>query len=493
MSAADNGSGKFEPLGTSNYATWAVRMKSLLGIKDLWEVVANGLPDGASAADRKKDHRARDYIALNLADQHLTRVKDDMTAKVLWDAFKATYQAESTARRMQLRHELASLRKRADETISAYFTRACALRDGLAHIGHPTEDDTVLHALLGGLPDAFDMIVRIIVSSNEERDLELDKVHAKLLAEEQRLESKAGDTSNGARAMMAKPSGRKVSGKGAKQLECWHCGKTGHRRADCLKLKREQQNGGPSAAFAMTAYGRDGSLKDSRWILDSGASSHMAWDKTSFNSYKPLSGTTISVAADGRGGGGKVAVAGVGSVEIKTIVDGRDKTVVLQDVLHVPTLVVNLFSCGKAVACGAQVYLGKDGCSVKKQGETALQCTAESGVYYVKLARECAHLAHKEESAELWHRRFGHLGYDNLKKLQDGGLVTGVNTPAREFEAQAASRSSSADRQQGNGAAGAGPHGPLRANARRVNELRALRPHALRRLFEGLDGSRAGD
>jgi gag-polypeptide of LTR copia-type/Domain of unknown function (DUF4219) len=366
--AADIGSGKIEPLSTGNYATWAVRMRALLSLKDLWDVVANGLPDNASAADRKRDHRARDYIALNLADHHLTRVKDDMTAKVLWDAFKGTYQAESTARRMQLRHELTSLRKRADESISAYFTRACGLRDSLADIGHPTEDDTVLHALLGGLPDAFDMIVRIIVSSNEERDLELDRVHAKLLAEEQRLESKAGDTSNGARAMMVKPSGRKASGKSAKQLECWHCGKTGHRRADCLKLKREQQKGGPSAAFAMTAFGRDNSRKDSRWILDSGASSHMAWDKASFKSYKPLADTTIGVAVDGHGCGGKAVAAGVGSVEIKTIVDGSDKTVVLHDVLHVPTLVVNLFSCGKAVASGAQIYLGNNGCSVKKQG-----------------------------------------------------------------------------------------------------------------------------
>jgi hypothetical protein len=65
-------------------------MKALLGIKDLWDVVANGLPENASAADCKRDHKARDYIVLNLADHHSTRVKYDMKAKALWDTFKAT-------------------------------------------------------------------------------------------------------------------------------------------------------------------------------------------------------------------------------------------------------------------------------------------------------------------------------------------------------------------------------------------------------------------
>jgi hypothetical protein len=72
--SADVGSGELEPSDTNNYATWAVRMKALLGIKELWDVVDCGLPVHASLAEHKKDQRTRAYVALNLADHHLTKM-----------------------------------------------------------------------------------------------------------------------------------------------------------------------------------------------------------------------------------------------------------------------------------------------------------------------------------------------------------------------------------------------------------------------------------
>ena len=39
------------------------------------------------------------------------------------------------------------------------------------------------------------------------------------------------------------------------------------------------------------------------------------------------------------------------------------------------------------------------------------------------------------ESPELWHRRFGHLGFDNLVKLADGHLVSGMKPSAADFKA----------------------------------------------------------
>ena len=35
----------------------------------------------------------------------------------------------------------------------------------------------------------------------------------------------------------------------------------------------------------------------------------------------------------------------------------------------------------------------------------------------------------------MWHRHYGHLGSDNLAKLAEGGLVTGMTVTAAEFKA----------------------------------------------------------
>ena len=38
------------------------------------------------------------------------------------------------------------------------------------------------------------------------------------------------------------------------------------------------------------------------------------------------------------------------------------------------------------------------------------------------------------ETPELWHRRYGHLGYDNLVKLKDQNVVEGISVSAADFK-----------------------------------------------------------
>jgi gag-polypeptide of LTR copia-type/GAG-pre-integrase domain/Domain of unknown function (DUF4219) len=433
---------KIEPLHDGNYATWAVRMRALLEHKDLWDVVNVGppvVPEGADAMQRaaaaayqRQDRQARSLIALNVSDALLTIVAANTTAKLLWDAFEALYKATSTARRQQLRRSLASLKKKTDETLTAYFNRARGIRDDLLAIGHGVDEDTVVGAILSGLPESYDTTVEIVEASAA--TLNMNDVFAKLLQTEQRQERKGQESAapGSTNALVARGGGRYKATPGKKpknsrEIECWHCGKKGHRRSECRKLKQEQASSA-SASFAMTA----GVVrtKQDQWILDSGASQHMAWDKANFSTYKRLPETAVS-ACDGN----KVVAVGIGDVDIAAEVDGRVNRIRLKDVLHVPSLVVNLFSNGKADDNGAHVQVKNGRCFIKMRGETALTGRKVEGMYILDTKKESCCYSRKVESAELWHRRFGHLGYDNLKKLQDGSLVTGVNTPAREFEA----------------------------------------------------------
>jgi hypothetical protein len=43
-------------------------------------------------------------------------------------------------------------------------------------------------------------------------------------------------------------------------------------------------------------------------------------------------------------------------------------------------------------------------------------------------------VSHNKETAELWHQRFGHLGYANMAEMVKHNMTTGINISAKEFE-----------------------------------------------------------
>jgi transposase InsO family protein len=150
---------------------------------------------------------------------------------------------------------------------------------------------------------------------------------------------------------------------------------------------------------------------------------------------RPLQDTRIEVAVQQEGGQG-AEVAGVGTVSIRTEVNGRTEIIDMKDVLHVPKLVTNLFSVVKAVDAGAVIIMSKQKKVLKMTGRIVLQCSESDGLKYIDTVRERAHRAGVQTTAKRWHQRYGHLGYQNLQRLRNSNMVTGINTLAREFEKQ---------------------------------------------------------
>ena len=96
---------EIEKLDVDNYATWSVKVKSLLVLKDLWRAVS-----GAGDV-RGADEKALAQILLYVKDHHIVALSKCETAKQAWDKLKDAYQAKSTARRLQLKRELNALNK----------------------------------------------------------------------------------------------------------------------------------------------------------------------------------------------------------------------------------------------------------------------------------------------------------------------------------------------------------------------------------------------
>ena len=176
------------------------------------------------------------------------------------------------------------------------------------------------------------------------------------------------------------------------------------------------------------------------WILDTGASAHMTWDKRMFSSFKPIV-TTRKVQT----GGARLAIEGIGTVRIA---DTANNTIRFKNVLYVPDLGVNLISvgtlCDKGVRfsmpnASSDIHFYHDGKLIfratragrfwclnrfsRRAGEMALRATASS--YADDSSDELALVSEvdvgekRESSYRLWHRRIGHLGVGKVRSLYD--------------------------------------------------------------------------
>jgi len=192
---------KIEKLDVHNYATWSVKMKAVLVTEGVWKPVV-GQAAGAGSAD--KDEKALALITLNVADHHLSQLKACDTAKDAWDKLAAVYKAKSIARRLTLRKALYALKLGHDEQVSKYVSRAKDIRDELVASGYAVRDDELVLAVLGGLPQGYEMVATMLEGEEDEQDL--DDVLPRLLLVEQRLQrgsEKVADNRQQSKAFVA--------------------------------------------------------------------------------------------------------------------------------------------------------------------------------------------------------------------------------------------------------------------------------------------------
>jgi len=229
-------------------------------------------------------------------------------------------------------------------------------------------------------------------------------------------------------------------------------------KLECYKLKADEakgkkkpcggrrdggHGGGPQAgaALAYTASaGKLGSRKahgstsgSSTWVLDSGATIHMAAGDKGFTVQAARSGAKVTLA-----NGDKVPIKGHGHVSMDVGKGSTKARMVLAEAMLVPDLTSNLLSVravdrnrGAVVFVGDACYILSDGEAVHASGVLDKASVVgkvndrEQYVFKVTPVKASANAASTSIAgeAELWHRRFNHLGIENLKraaKMVDG-------------------------------------------------------------------------
>jgi hypothetical protein len=150
--------------------------------------------------------------------------------------------------------------------------------------------------------------------------------------------------------------------------------------------------------------------KANPWYIDIGCSKHMTGDKGKFLSLSERKSGSITFGSDALG-----KIKGKGMVSLS---NGKGKA---QDVLLVDGMKPNLLSVSQMCDKGCEELFTSKECKIKSVNSgqvVAKGIRIENNIYVLKENREECHLRKHDESW-LWHRRFGHLNFDQLIRLKN--------------------------------------------------------------------------
>ena len=165
-----------------------------------------------------------------------------------------------------------------------------------------------------------------------------------------------------------------------------------------------------------------------KWLVDSGASSHMTQEKELLMDYREFE----KLEKVGPGDGRSVEALGVENVHLSMVFNVSDpKRAVVHQVLYVPKLACNIFSVRAAAAKGNIVKLGHSKCWIcDRNGKLRGMGSLVDKIYQLNcepVTKEQVSAALEEKSdADLWHQQLGHLNKQQLMKIIDKEIVSGI-------------------------------------------------------------------
>ncbi|KAH7866468.1 hypothetical protein Vadar_020790 [Vaccinium darrowii] len=157
------------------------------------------------------------------------------------------------------------------------------------------------------------------------------------------------------------------------------------------------------------------------WIVDSGCSNHMTGDKKKLSNLSSYKGDRVVVTTNNS----KLPITHIG----KTVINPRfsPSEVKLQDVYHVPGMKKNLLSVSQLTSSGNYVVFGPKDVkvyqSLKPVGTPIMEGRRLESIYVMSAESAYVDKTRKNETADLWHARLGHVSYHKLKIIMKKAML----------------------------------------------------------------------
>eukprot|EP00794_Sanderia_malayensis_P002818 gene2818-3255_t len=457
---------KFEKLNGSNYRTWSFNIRLYLESLDLFEHVdgAAEMPDGDPNSKvvklfRQRAKKAWTYICLAIDPDQQIHVRDTTTAEEAWNALKAQFARTSILQKVRLRQQYYSSQFVSGGNMLQHINRLKSLHEQLKEMGAAIDDQELAMTLLSSLPEEFKPLITALDAVGED-NMTFEKVKGMLLNDIDRNRD-IGQSKSSENALYVKKSGGFKKGSGRHDRtgstpqkffrgNCHYCKQQGHFARDCPKKQSKDSDDDskkkPSKFYANYVaiqqeaddISREEALIASReealitsdremksdWIIDSGATQHMTFNKTMLKNYVKFQNPFVVNLGDNR----TILAYGKGSCHIISDLGMDTQRIFLNDVLYLPDLEKNLLSVRAMTNLDALVEFAGDECKISRNGKLLAIGQLVGKLYFLKLASDIhVNLAKNSISEkQLWHNRLGHLGMDNVKQLAKDNMVKGM-------------------------------------------------------------------
>lgn len=337
------------------------------------------------------------------------------------------------------------------DSVGAFINRFKTLKSKLHSLGVENSETTYTVHFIGLLDSQYSVWADRQRSNARTAPPKLDDLIADIL-DESRKADRATALYSG------KPEKGNKGGKGGgnkgSDKKCDHCEKQGHIAADCWKKHpekkpdwaskgkrggkkgvKEDDSGKDDSDLAVVALSvaKPGLDKHS-WCFDGGAASHITHTRENLDCYTPNDGSLPTVLT----ANGPVKPLGSGTVWLEVDgVGGKPLKLELKDVLHLPSVPVNLFSGQLFEKRTAGGYL-KKGTLYNGRDEPLAQIESTGSGHFLKIVKEprfallARSIKSKPVPLELWHRRLLHVSDESVKDTAD--ITKGILIEASQSE-----------------------------------------------------------
>lgn len=439
---------------SANFQMWRFQITIIFKSYGVYDIVEGGrkYPDGAEEKLKKdwesKDAKAQKCIITTIDRQPLTHILTCKTAHDMFLKLCTIYERDTEQQKYVLLQEFFNYNFQKESDMATHISKLENLVYRLNSVKQEIDETMLITKILTTLPSKYKHFISAW-DSTVAAEKNLTNLTARLLAEESRVNSSDLKEEQVAFKSIVQNSTKNYSASSTsknyktnvvcfkcnrpghiarmceknkmirKVMKCNICKKTNHLEKDCFFRRNDNENN-RKVSFLI-----DNNNKTNQWIVDSGSSSHMVNSVTQLKDMRDVNseiGTakkSISMKAEGIG-----------------VVEAKDCT--LKEVVYVPELSKNLLSVNAITRNNGEVRFKNNKVEIFKNKKKIVEGEKdENGLYVVNLTQDIQDtnlnvLMTKEDNALVWHRKLGHLGSTNMKKLVN--ISDGMNLTGKDFK-----------------------------------------------------------
>ncbi|XP_076903532.1 uncharacterized protein LOC143558609 [Bidens hawaiensis] len=187
-------------LNQTNYKIWAMKMRAILNVHDVWNMIEPG-----TGNDAKKNNPAIELLFQSIPEELVMQIGNMTTAKEMWEAVKIRHQGADRVREARLQtlsSELDGLKMKDSSSIDEFATRISGIAAKSASLGQVIEESKLVKKFLIGLPRRrFIHMVASIEQTVDLKTITFDDIVGRLKAFEERIKDEDDLTENQSKLM----------------------------------------------------------------------------------------------------------------------------------------------------------------------------------------------------------------------------------------------------------------------------------------------------